>query len=274
MILEKKEWIDNKYQVVDFLSEGGTSFVYEIKTSSERRAVLKVVKQPTTLFNEQIDNEAKILAAVHHENVPELYDKVTIAKYHHGIIMKKMPGKSLSEIIEEDGRRFIWREVLEIAIQLANIIHAFHHHSSPIVIRDIKPSNILLCEENRVHLIDFGASVPVQAAGQHKAIGTIGYAAPEQFEHGVADLRSDLFSLGAVLFYIVSVGENIYTSDVEKIVASKLPKAFAKLIIKLTETNLDERYHSIDQVLSSLIKVRPTFMEYIFRPEIEMAERT
>src|SRR5699024_6838949 len=114
---------------------------------------------------------------------------------------------------------------LNIANQLANIIHVFHHHASPIVIRDIKPSNVLLCEENQVYLIDFGASVPVQTVGQHKAIGTIGYAAPEQFEHGVADLRSDLFSLGATLFYIVSKGENVFTSDARKILASKLPKA-------------------------------------------------
>lgn len=270
-MLEKKEWIDDKYQVVDFLSEGGTSLVYEMETTSERTAVLKVAKQPITLFNEQIDNEAKILAAVHHKKIPELYDKVTIENYYHGIIMRKMPGKKLSEIIEEDGRRFNWRELLIIATQLSNIIHAFHHHSSPIVIRDIKPSNILLCEEDQVYLIDFGASVPIQTAGQHKAIGTIGYAAPEQFEHGVADLRSDLFSLGAVLFYIVSEGENIYTSDVKKKLASKLPKAFAKLIIKLTETSLNERYQSIDEVIDTLTKVRPTIMEYIFRPEIEMA---
>ncbi|MFA1819801.1 serine/threonine protein kinase [Virgibacillus oceani] len=263
------EYIDGKYKIVSFLCEGGTSHVYEVEIAGEERAVLKISKQPTTLLNDQIDNEAKILAAVNHENIPKLFDKVMVDRHYHGIIMEKLEGKRLSDIIENEGRKFDWQELLDVAKQLADIIQTFHQKNSPIVIRDIKPSNILLSNRTEVHLIDFGTSAVLNAAERHKALGTIGYAAPEQFENGGIDLRSDLFSFGATLFYIVSGGKNIYTSNARNILSNNLPKSFAHFILKLTETNADERYDSIDQVINKLNRVRPTFLERIFRSDID-----
>lgn len=273
-MLKTEAYINGKYKLLNFISEGGTAHIYEVETADQKRAVLKVSKQPTTLFNNQIDNEAKTLAAVEHEGIPKLFDKVTVDRYHHGIVMEKLAGKPLSEIIETEKRQFHWHEVLDVAKQLAEIIKVFHKKNPPIVIRDIKPSNILLTEEKKVYLIDFGASVALHSPGKYKALGTIGYAAPEQFENGVIDVRSDLFSFGATLFYIISSGKNVYTSNAENVVSNSLPKSFAHVILKLTETSADKRYDAIDQVIKKLNKVKPTMMERLLRPEMEEPIKT
>lgn len=257
---KKHEMVQNKYEIIDYTAEGGTSLLYEVKLDHGEHALLKVVKSPDTLLNSQIDNEAAVLAAVNHERIPKLYDKLTVNHYYKAVVIEKLAGTNLSEMVEK-GREFTWKEILGIAKQLADIIRAFHRSKPAIVIRDIKPSNILLTESQQVYLVDFGISATVEQAGQVNAFGTIGYAAPEQFENGVVDLRSDLFSLGAVLFYLVSNGENIYSSDHKIILRNRLPKMFANIVMKLTATNPDKRFTNIDKVISAFAKVNRPYRE-------------
>src|SRR5699024_196268 len=122
-MLKTQHYINGKYNIVKHLCEGGTSHIYEIGANECQPTILKVSKQPTTLFNSQIDNEAKILAAVNHENIPKLFDKVTMDRHYHGIIIEKLDGVRLSDIVEKEGRQFNWHEVLDVAKQLADIIH-------------------------------------------------------------------------------------------------------------------------------------------------------
>ncbi|WP_152657171.1 serine/threonine-protein kinase [Oceanobacillus sp. CFH 90083] len=257
---KKHEMVQHKYEMIDYAAEGGTSLLYEVKLTHGEHALLKVVKSPDTLLNNQIDNEAAILATVKHDRIPKLYDKLTVNQYYKAVVIEKLEAVDLSEIVEK-GKKFTWEEILDIAKQLADIIQAFHQNKPAIVIRDIKPSNILLAEDRQVYLVDFGISATVEQAGQVNALGTIGYAAPEQFENGVVDLRSDLFSLGAVLFYLVSNGKNIYASDHEIILRNRLPKTFANIVIKLTATNPDKRFTSIEKVISAFAKVNRPYRE-------------
>ncbi|WP_130859233.1 serine/threonine protein kinase [Gracilibacillus phocaeensis] len=258
---KKQELIQDKYEILEYLTSGGTSLLYHVKTPGGKQALLKVVKSPDTLFNQQIDNEAATLAAIDHPSIPKLFDKFTVHNHYKAIVIEKFAAKSLSDLMEEEGRTFTWQEISEIARQLAGIIHVFHDHDPALVIRDMKPSNILLGEDNTVYVVDFGITAPVDAVGQVRALGTIGYAAPEQFEDGVVDLRSDLFSLGAVLFYLTSNGENIYTSDHETILRERLPKHFAQMIMKLTNTNPDKRYPNIAKVMQATAKVNRSYTE-------------
>lgn len=256
-----QEWINGKYKVRRYIRDGGTSQLYEVEGQEEQIAILKVVKQPTTLFINQLNNEAKILANITHDNIPKLFDKVTINKHYNAIIMEKIDGESIADLVEEKGRKFSWEQTLYIARKLAKLIHVFHVNNPAIVIRDIKPSNILLTERNDVYLIDFGTSTFLHESNQATALGTIGFAAPEQFENGVVDLRSDLFSLGATIFYMLTGGENIYTSSGKDVLDGHLPKAFVKVINKLTETDVTSRYDSIEDVLNRLNKVRTSWWE-------------
>ncbi|MBR7796389.1 protein kinase [Agaribacter marinus] len=257
----KNHRINGKYRVKSFFREGGTSQLYEVVGPKKQIAVLKVVKQPTTLFTNQITNEAKILAAIDHTNVPTLFDIVTIQDHYKAIIMEKFNGTNLADFIEQRNRRFQWDEVLEIGKKIADIIQVFHRKHPSIVIRDIKPSNILLTKDNTIHLIDFGTSVFENESQRSSALGTIGFAAPEQFEKGVIDKRSDLFSLGATLFYLISDGENIYTITNKSILNERAPKSFVKVILKLTETDAEKRFNSIEHVIAALKKVKLSWRE-------------
>lgn len=257
-------YVRKNYKILQKFREGGTSFLYEVKMPDQSIALLKIAKQPTTLINRQMDNEAQILASIEHDQIPTLYDKITYNKYYHGIIIEKKAGKPLTEIVEHEKKSFHWQEILIIAKQIAQIIQAFHVNHPPIILRDIKPSNVLLTKANKVSVIDFGASAIYEKDKQYPALGTIGYAAPEQFEHGPIDFRSDLFSFGAVLYYIASSGKNIYTNESWQEIKQILPKSFAHMIKRLTHSDPEKRYQTIKQVRKRLDKIKLSFFERIF----------
>ncbi|WP_245837388.1 serine/threonine protein kinase [Virgibacillus phasianinus] len=256
-----QEFVNGKYKVIRYLRDGGTSQLYEVKGPKGQTVILKVVKQPTTLFIDQLNNEAKILANINHPNIPKLYDKLTLNRHYHAIVIEKIDGESIADLVEKKDKKFSWEESLHISKELAKLIHIFHLNNPAIVIRDIKPSNILLTKQNDVYLIDFGTSMFLNDANQATALGTIGFAAPEQFENGVVDLRSDQFSLGATIFFMLTRGQNIYTSNRQNILDGHIPKAFVKVISKLTETDVTNRYDSIEKVLSKLGQVKVSWWE-------------
>ncbi|WP_188453580.1 serine/threonine-protein kinase [Virgibacillus oceani] len=261
MKVKVKDCINGKYLVKKYLCEGGTSHLYEAEGPDKQTIILKVIKQPSTLFINQINNEARILASINHANIPTLFDVITINSNYKAIIMEMVAGTNLADLIESENRNFDWKRVLHIGNQIASLIQVLHNMNPAIVIRDIKPSNILLTNDNKIYLIDFGTSVYENKSNQTSALGTIGFAAPEQFENGVIDKRSDLFSLGATLFYLISGGQNVYTANNKDILQERLPKSFSKIIKKLTETDVRKRYDSIKEVKEALYNVRVSWRE-------------
>ncbi|MDY0395128.1 serine/threonine protein kinase [Virgibacillus halophilus] len=261
-MLKEHDVINGKYIVTGFIAEGGTSLLYELKDQQGKKAVLKIVKEPTTLFKQQLENESKILASLEIANIPVLYDKFQYKDQYPAIVMEKVPGKTIAYLIEKDKQKFHWKQLLSVAKQMALMVKQLHDHQPAIIMRDIKPSNVLLTDDNRVSIVDFGAAATPET--NTMALGTIGFAAPEQFERGVCDGRSDLFSMGATLFYILSNGKNIFTTEHEAMVWERLPKSFAKIILKLTKTDKSERYQNIDQLIKELDKVKLSWKERFF----------
>ena len=261
-MFQEHEVINHKYKIMNFLAEGGTSHLYVVSGANNgKQAILKVAKKPTALFNGQIDNEAKILVAVNHERLPKLFDKFKVNRHYNAIIIEKKEAVSLFNVIDKEKKEFNWQDILNIAKQLAKIIEVFHKNNPSIVIRDIKPSNILISNNDDIHLIDFGIAASIKEIGNVTALGTIGYAAPEQFENGKVDLRSDFFSLGAVLFYLASNGENIYTSNQAVLLKERMPTAFAEIILTLTQTDPERRYKNIDELICALTRMKLNFKE-------------
>lgn len=261
-MLKAQEKYD-KYTIMNHLCDGGTSHIYEVADEEEEPAILKIVKQPTTNFTEQLENEARILAKMNHTNIPKLYDKMTINRQYRAIVMEQIEGNSFAELIETKKRRFTSQEILDFAKQIANLIRVFHTSKPKIIIRDLKPSNLILTNDKRIYLIDFGTALSVNESKQVQAMGTIGFAAPEQFETGVIDLRSDLFSLGASLFYIATGGQNIYTVHNKKMLKEYVSKSFYHLIMKLTENDVVNRFESIQEVIHVLNKVKVSWKEHV-----------
>lgn len=262
-MLKEHEVVNGKYTNIKFIAEGGTSYLYEVEGQQGKTFILKIVKEATTLYRQQLENESKILATLNQPGIPILYDKFRYKQQYPAIVIEKIPGKNIAELVEQDKRTFEWRDILLVAKRMANIIKLLHHYDPAIIVRDIKPSNVILTKDLSLYMVDFGAAVFL-GTNATSALGTIGFAAPEQFEKGVIDKRSDLFSIGATLFFMISNGGNLYTVDHEEIVKKRLPKSFANIILKLTKMEKESRYQTIDELIYALEKVKLSWKERLF----------
>lgn len=244
------------YTILNQLCEGGTSHIYEVGYAKKQKAILKIVKQPTTIFANQLDNESQILASINHPNIPKLYDKLTINEQYKAIVIEKIEGMNIADALEIEKQYFTTEEIIHIAKQIAKLIQTLHASEPKIVFRDLKPSNLLMTKDHTIYLIDFGTAAFLSDVRPVQAMGTIGFAAPEQFENGMLDLRSDLFSFGATLFYIASKGQNIYTVNHKAVLRDYVPRTLYNFVMKLTETDIEKRYNSIEEAMQDLNKVK------------------
>lgn len=261
MILDN--WQHEKYSVVKHITNGGTSKIFLTELKDGTRAILKVAKDPVFINNKQLDNEASLLKKLNHPAIPTLIDYLSVDEYK-AIVMTLMEGRNLKHIIDVKDYQYNWQETLYIGKQLAGIIKYFHRQEPQVVIRDIKPSNVVIDKKLTVKLVDFGTSSDDTNIIHNKAFGTVGFAAPEQFENGVVDKRSDIFALGATLYYVISNGGNIYTQS-SLFEETDAPRKLKEFIYRCTKSSMDQRYQTIDEVISELEKINETTLEKIIR---------
>ncbi len=239
------------------LTEGGTAEVF----LSKEKEVLKMAKDPVHLNNIHISNEVDVLSDVYHDSIPRLIAPMNSAE-RKGIVMSYLTGENLKLLIDKKQANFNWREVRNFGVQLTDIVEAFHSHEKNYIVRDIKPSNILL-NQDKLQLCDFGMTVS-SFEKNIKAFGTIGYAAPEQFESGVADIRSDIFSIGATLYYMVSGGKSVFTTNPENQLKGSAPQSFIDIIMKATKNDMDDRFEDVHSLKSALLNSRYKWYEKMF----------
>lgn len=254
-MLKKQEKYAN-YTILNHMCDGGTSHIYDVVDDSNREAILKVLKQPTTIFANQLDNESQILAKINDPYIPKLYDKLTINAQYKAIVIEKIEGMNIADLVEIEKKCFTAQEIVHLAKQIGRLVQTLHASEPKIVFRDLKPSNLIMAKDHTIYLIDFGTAAFLEEVRPVQAMGTIGFAAPEQFENGVLDLRSDLFSFGATLFYIASKGQNIYTVNRKDLLRDSVPRSLYNFIMKLTETDIEKRYKSIEEAMHALNKVK------------------
>lgn len=259
MVMDK--WHHSDYKVLKHITDGGSSKIFLVELKDKKKAILKLAIEPKFINNKQIDNEVYLLDKLNHPSVPKLIDQVEHEGFK-GIIMTLMTGRNLKHFIETKSKTFTWKESLDIAQQLANIVRYFHMQDPYIVVRDIKPSNIVIDKKMNVQLVDFGTSSDHTNAIHNKAFGTIGYAAPEQFVNGNVHRRSDIYALGATVYFIVTNGETI-TENIKMDKMRHIPKKFRKIIIKAVEKNIDNRYQNIDDLINDLKEVKFNLFEKI-----------
>lgn len=225
------------YRIVRALGRGGMGEVYAAEDMRLHRLVaLKALPPEMALDPERLERfqrEAQTIAALNHPNVVTLYG-VEEADGLHFLTMELVEGKTLAELIPPRG--FPLSQFLKIAVPLADAISAAHGRG--IVHRDLKPANVMVGAEGRLKVLDFGlAKLKREAAGvadseiataseltaQHQVIGTAAYMSPEQAEGRPADTRSDIFSLGVVL-YEMATGVRPFRGDSAMSVISSIIK--------------------------------------------------
>jgi len=260
------------YRIVQLLGKGGMGEVYLAEdTRLDRQVALKIL--PAELADDterraRFEREAKAVASLNHPNIVTIHS-VEEDRGIHFLTMEMVHGKSLSEIIPESGLPL--SRFFDIAIPLADAVSTAHQ--SGVTHRDLKPDNIMMGDDGRLRVLDFGlaklaetasgeegpAEAPTQSVTQEgKVLGTVAYMSPEQAEGKPVDHRSDIFSLGIIL-YELATGQRPFKGDTSLSVLSsilrdtpgsvtdlntRLPRQLGRIVRRCLQKEPDRRYQS------------------------------
>ena len=207
---------------------------------------------------ESLKEEASLLAGLSHPALPVVADFFEEDGLEH-LVMEYCPGVTLAQIL--DGGSLSVTQSLDIAEQLGRVLEYLHSLPNPVIYRDLKPHNIIVSESGRVKLIDFGiARVREQESFQDtRALGTPGYAAPEQYGKGLSDRRTDVFGLGATLHHCLTgihPAENPFSFPPISQVCPELPLVMERLLDRAVALKPEERFATVTVMLEELEKVR------------------
>ncbi len=202
--------LQNRYEVERLLGGGGMGMVYlahDQRLANRACAVKEMVDhfidpQQRIEANEYFAREADTLAQLKHSAIPAITDRFDDHNRHY-LVMEYVEGRNLEEELAARGGPLPEGLVIDIARQLCDVLAYLHGCTPPIVYRDMKPSNVMLTPKGRVVLIDFGIARLFKTARKGTMIGTLGFAPPEQYQ-GAVDPRSDIYSLGATLHYVLT----------------------------------------------------------------------
>ncbi len=269
MTLQNGKMIAGRYVIEEKIGSGGMADVYKANDVKLGRTVaIKVLKPELSsdaTFVNKFRAEAQSAAGLEHPNIVNVYD-VGVQEGCYYIVMEYIPGVTLKSYIEKKGK-LNYRETLSIAIQVARGIQAAH--SNNIIHRDIKPQNIIISSDGKVKVTDFGIARAASEDTIHSDVmGSVHYASPEQARNGYVSNRSDIYSLGIVMYEMVT-GHVPFDGDSAVEVAIKhlqdemvspsadapdLPISLEKIILKCTQKSADRRYDTIDSLLLDLRK--------------------
>jgi serine/threonine protein kinase len=203
-----------RYFIMSKVGAGGFGSVYKAtdRQSGDRLVAIKEVRLPGLHPQAMIEatsafqREVSVLSHLDHPHLPRLYEHFQIPG-HWYLVMDFIAGETLEEYqSKEPNRRLLLSEVLNIGIQLCTVLHYLHSQQPAIVFRDLKPANIMRTSTGQLYLIDFGIARYFKP-GQAKdtvALGSPGYAAPEQYGKAQTTPRADIYSLGAVLHQLLT----------------------------------------------------------------------
>ncbi len=206
--------LDGRYEILEVLGVGGMAVVYKARCHRLNRLVaIKVLKDEFLKdeeFRQRFQAESQAVAMLSHPNIVSVYD-VSSTDEGDYIIMELIDGISLKQYMERKGV-LNWKETLHFAMQIAKALE--HAHSRGIVHRDIKPHNVMVLKNGSVKVADFGiAQVTTKSSTVTKeALGSVHYISPEQAKGGRVDNRSDIYSLGIVMYEMIS-GRVPYDGD-------------------------------------------------------------
>ena len=266
-MLEVGSFLSDRYEILSKVGAGGMSDVYKAKDHILSRFVaIKVLKQEfseDSSFVTKFRAEAQSAAGLEHPNIVNIYDVGSENGLYY-IVMEYVEGITLKTYIEKKGQ-LSFKESASIAIQVARGIESAHNKN--IIHRDIKPQNIIISTEGKVKVTDFGiAKAASSNTISSDVMGSVHYASPEQARNGFIDARSDVYSLGIVMYEMIT-GRVPFDGDTtvavaiqhlqEEIVkpsvyAPNIPVSFEGIILKCTQKTPDRRYQSMAELLNDL----------------------
>ncbi len=261
--------LNNRYEVLEKIGNGGMALVYKAKCHILNRYVaVKVLKDEFTTdseFIKKFNTEAQSAASLNHPNIVSIFDVCNEDNLYY-IVMELIQGKTLKEIITEDGR-LSWKWSVNIAIQIASALEMAHKNN--IIHRDIKPHNIIITEDGIAKVTDFGIAKAVSNStitAFGTTIGSVHYFSPEHARGGYTDAKSDLYSLGIVMYEMLT-GKVPFDADTPVSVALKqvqeepvdpmryndtIPVSVNRIILKAMQKDPNLRYQNATEMLRDL----------------------
>lgn len=260
-------FIGDRYEVLSKVGSGGMADVYKGKDHKLNRFVaIKILKKEYSedeLFVRKFQSEAQAAAGLMHPNIVNVYDVGEESGLYY-MVMELVEGITLKDYITKKGV-LSSKEVISIAIQVANGIEAAHLHN--IVHRDIKPQNIIISKEGKVKVTDFGiAKATSSNTISTNALGSVHYTSPEQARGGFSDFKSDIYSLG-ITMYEMATGHLPFDGDTAVSIAIKhlqeeitppseyvedIPFSLEQIILKCTQKSADRRYQDVASLKEDL----------------------
>jgi hypothetical protein len=255
--------LGGRYRIISLLGQGGMGRVFlaeDLKLKGKRWAVKEClhVGSNVQVFLE----EAEMLAQLQHPQLPQLVDYFASDTGGYAyLVMDYIQGPTLHDLFERGGRELAVDRVVHYSLQLCELFHYLHSfRPKAIIYRDLKPSNIMINEHDRVRLIDFGVARHF-TLGKHAdtlQLGTIGFAAPEQLVSAQTDARSDLYTLGAMMYYLLSRGQYMYITQTPLAkLRPDLPRALTETVQMLLHDNPQDRCQSALEVQHRLAPLAP-----------------
>ena len=265
--------IGNRYEILEEVGLGGMATVYKAKDHVLNRLVaVKVLKDEFTTdaeFVKRFNTEAQAAASLSHPNIVSIYDVGHEEENNlYYIVMELVQGKTLKEIINSEGV-LTWKWAVNIAMQIASALEMAHKRG--IVHRDIKPHNIIITEDGIAKVTDFGIAKAVSNStitAFGTTIGSVHYFSPEQAKGGFTDAKTDLYSLGVVMFEMLT-GKVPFDADTPVSVALKhmqedpkepvelnsdIPTAVNQIVVKAMQKEPTARYQNATEMLHDLSK--------------------
>ena len=287
--------LDGRYLIQSLVGVGGMANVYRGVDEKTGNAIAVKVLKEEFLDNEELvrrfKNESKAISILDHPNIVKVYDVSVTDKLQY-IVMEYVDGITLKEYLKQRGGALTWKETVHFATQVLGALQ--HAHSKGIIHRDVKPQNIMLLADGSIKMMDFGIARFSRAQSQtvsDKAIGSVHYISPEQAKGDKTDARTDIYSVGVMLYEMLSGrlpfdGDGAVSIAIMQIsdkakplaqVAPNVPEGLRQITEKAMEKDPAKRYQSAQEMLDAIeaFKRNPSArFEYEYRNTQDNPEKS
>lgn len=260
--------LDGRYEILEVIGRGGMAVVYKARCHLlNRNVAIKILRDDMAAdaeFREHFQKEAQAVAMLSHANIVSIYD-VSRSPDVDYIVMELIEGITLKMYMQSQGA-LKTKECVHFATQIARALA--HAHGKGIVHRDIKPQNIMICMDGSVKVADFGIAYleSAQAVNEGTAVGSVHYISPEQAKGQPVDARADLYSLGVVMYEMLT-GRQPYIGETAEAIAlqhvngtplkprevnPEIPEALERITLKAMAPDIEQRYQTAEELLHDL----------------------